>query len=71
MKVERERSLNDDLLRILAMLMIVCFHYCIHGNGEQIFSTSFSIQQVISYTFGSVSYTHLDVYKRQVFRLFY
>lgn len=53
MKVERERSLNYDLLRILAMLMIVCFHYCIHGNGEQIFSTSFSIQQVISYTFGS------------------
>lgn len=53
MNGERERSLNYDLLRIVAMLMIVCFHYCIHGNGEQIFSTSFSIQQVISYTFGS------------------
>lgn len=53
MKWERERYLNFDLLRILSMLMIVCFHYCIHGNGEQIFSTSFSIQQVISYTFGS------------------
>ena len=53
MKRERERYLNFDLLRILSMLMIVCFHYCIHGNGEQIFSTSFSIQQVISYTFGS------------------
>lgn len=53
MKVERERSLNYDLLRILAMLMIVCFHYCIHGNGEQIFAASFSIQQVISYTLGS------------------
>lgn len=53
MKGERERALNYDILRILAMLMIVCFHYCIHGNGEQIFSASFSIQQVISYTFGS------------------
>lgn len=53
MNSERERSLNYELLRILAMLMIVCFHYCIHGNGEQIFSASFSIQQVISYTFGS------------------
>lgn len=53
MKRERERYLNFDLLRILSMLMIVCFHYCIHGNGEQIFSASFSIQQVISYTFGS------------------
>lgn len=53
MNGERERSLNYDLLRILAMLMIVCFHYCIHGNGEQIFSSSFSIQQVISYTLGS------------------
>ena len=53
MKGERERSLNYDLLRIVAMLMIVCFHYCIHGNGEQIFAASFSFQQVISYTLGS------------------
>ena len=34
MKVEKERFLNYDLLRILAMLMIVCFHYCIHGNVQ-------------------------------------
>lgn len=53
MKREGERYLNFDLLRILSILMIVCFHYGIHGNGEQIFSTSFLIQQVISYTYGS------------------
>lgn len=53
MNCKRERDLNFDLLRILAMLMIVCFHYCIHGNAEHIFSSSFSIQQVISYTLGS------------------
>ena len=57
MKGERERSLNYDLLRILAMLVIVCFHYCIHGNGEQFFSTSFSIQQVIFGSWGLVGVT--------------
>lgn len=41
MKREGERYLNFDLLRILSILMIVCFHYGIHGNGEQIFQHHF------------------------------
>ena len=49
--VGRNHSL--DLLRILAMIMICFFHYVIHGNGERIFSETFSGQQVVSYAFGS------------------
>lgn len=50
---ENKRNLSLDILRILSMLMVVFFHYCVHGNGEQIFSASFSSQQAVSYLLGS------------------
>lgn len=49
--VGRNQSL--DLLRIFAMIMICFFHYVIHGNGEQIFSATFSGHQIVSYVLGS------------------
>lgn len=53
MKKSIGRNQSLDLLRILAMIMICFFHYVIHGNGERIFSETFSGQQVVSYVFGS------------------
>ena len=47
------RKLNFEVLRILSMVMITSFHYCIHGNSEMIFSSKFSINQVLSYIIGS------------------
>ena len=53
MKKNVGRNQSLDLLRIFAMIMICFFHYVIHGNGEKIFSETFSGHQIVSYALGS------------------
>lgn len=47
------RSSNFELLRIISILLIIAYHYCIHGNHHTIFQSDISINQIISILFGS------------------
>lgn len=51
--MDKSRNSNLELLRIIAMALIVLFHYGIHGNSEQIFSADFSLNQTFTYFFCS------------------
>lgn len=48
-----ERRSNFELLRILAIFLIIFFHYCIHGNNGIILKADLSINQFISILVGS------------------
>lgn len=45
----QKRKSNLELLRIVAMILIVLFHYGIHGSGEEIFSAESSLNQSVTY----------------------
>lgn len=52
----KEKTIRDsrfELLRILSILLIIAYHYCIHGNNGTIFYSGFCINQVISAVVGS------------------
>ncbi|MDO5292471.1 MAG: acyltransferase family protein [bacterium] len=51
--MQKERESNFELLRILAMVLIITYHYCLHGNGGTIFSGEICGNQIISVLFGS------------------
>ena len=57
----KTRSSNIELLRILAMFMIIIFHISDHCVKVQLTDTA----SMLRMNNGPVSYTHLDVYKRQ------
>ena len=46
------RNSSFELLRILSILLIISFHYFIHGNNEQIFTSDFTSNKILAYTFG-------------------
>lgn len=48
-----ERSSNFELLRIISILLIIAYHYCVHGNHNTIFKSEISINQMISVLLGS------------------
>ncbi len=56
------RSSNFELLRIICMLLILAYHYCIHGNHHSIFTTDFSLNQVIAVIFGSWGLLGVDCF---------
>lgn len=51
--MSQKRNSNLELLRIISMLLVVLFHYGIHGNGEKIFSSDSSLNQIVTYLFCS------------------
>lgn len=59
---KKERSSNFELLRIICMLLILAYHYCIHGNHHSIFKTDITVNQVISIIFGSWGLLGVDCF---------
>lgn len=57
-----ERNSNFELLRILSILLIIAFHYSIHGNEDTIFSSDISVNQVIAIIFGSWGLLGVDCF---------
>lgn len=47
------RNSSLELLRIISMFMVIAFHWEIHGFGDGIRQTDLSVNQVISFSFGS------------------
>ena len=47
------RQSNFELLRIVCILLIIAFHYSVHGNQSAIFSSAISANQVVSIVLGS------------------
>jgi Uncharacterized protein conserved in bacteria len=59
---KKSRSSNFELLRIICMILILAYHYCIHGNDHSIFNTAFSLNQVIAIIFGSWGLLGVDCF---------
>lgn len=56
------RSSNFELLRIISILLIIAFHYCIYGNGGKIFSLNISTNQIFAIIFGSWGVLGVDCF---------
>lgn len=51
--LKKTRSSNFELLRIVCMILIIAYHYCVHGNHNTIFKSEICVNQVISVILGS------------------
>jgi surface polysaccharide O-acyltransferase-like enzyme len=47
------RSSNFEWLRVISILLIIAYHYCIHGNEGEIFKSDIYSNQLIAIIFGS------------------
>lgn len=50
---KKVRNSNLECMRIVCMLLIVAYHYCMHGNGNGILRTESSWNHVWAILFGS------------------
>ncbi len=57
-----KRNSNFELLRIICMLMIIAFHYCVQGNHFTIMTSMISLNQVVAIIFGSWGLLGVDCY---------
>ena len=60
--MKKERSSNIEILRILSMLMIIAFHWQLHGNNDGIIYSAFSSKQAFSFFWGSWGSLGVDIF---------
>ena len=60
--MKKERNTSIELLRIIAMLMVIAHHWEIHAYGDGICNSDISINQIFSFVIGSWGSLGVDIF---------
>ena len=59
---DKGRKSSIELLRIISMIMVIAYHWQLHGNNDGIISSLISVKQIFSFFWGSWGSLGVDIF---------
>ena len=62
MSANKDRISSIEILRIISMIMVIAYHWQLHGNHDGIMYSSLSSKQIFTFAFGSWGSLGVDIF---------